>query len=386
MTPPRKSLVIDADGHILEPGSMWTDYIGPKYRDRAPRIETLPEGREVWAGEGSSVQKGDALALSGLGGRSRWVDATKPENRLKMNYSNAHPGSFDPHERLKVHGEEGIDVAILYPTWGLAVTKDPDYAAALHRAYNTWLADFCSVAPGRLIGVGGVPFQDVDLAIAEMRRCARDLGFPAVFLRPNQYVPGRQFYDSHFDRFWAKAQDLDCAIGLHPLRSDTALPGASVGFGLADPSDGRMRPARWLSHTIDSMVALADFVASGIFDRFPRLRTVTLESGGGWLPSVLEKLDQYFEIVGQWQWPEAKTRPSELFKQNCYISVDPDDEFVEFTAQAVGMDRVVWASDFPHPDACFPGAVAEIRKNVASLPKAAQGQILGENAANLYRL
>ena len=385
-------IVVDADGHILEPGSMWVDYIDPQYRDRAPRVVTQPDGSQAWVGEGGMPLRGEATAIAGLAGVARWHDLSRPENRLTLKYTDAHPGAFDPLERLRVLDAEGIDAAVLYPTWGLYLVKDPPYAAALHQAYNTWLADYCGAAPDRLFGVGAVPLQDIELAVAEMRRCVRDLGFTAIFIRPNPYMHGRRFPDSCYDRFWAEAQDLDCVIGLHPVRSDTAMPGATVAYGLMAPrpegtsgGGGFIQPAMWLSHTLDSMVALADFVAGGVLERFPRLRVAVLESSGGWLPSVLEKLEHHFEYLA-WQRPHLKSRPSELFKRNCYISFDPDEAMLAPTAQVVGADRIVWASDFPHPDAFFPGAVTQLRENLSPLPREAQRQILGENAVRLYRL
>src|SRR5580765_4959807 len=177
--------VIDADGHILEPLDLWDNYIDPAFRDRAPRIVKGENGKERLIIEEHGVGDGQRGigAIGGVGARQGVVaDDT-------MEYQQGKAGGFDPHARIPDMDADGIDAAFLYPSLGLfsGAIHDPLLAAATCRAYNRWLADYCSAYPDRLFGVAMLPMQDVDRAIGEMRFAKKELGFKGGFLRPNPY-------------------------------------------------------------------------------------------------------------------------------------------------------------------------------------------------------
>jgi predicted TIM-barrel fold metal-dependent hydrolase len=189
-------------------------------------------------------------------------------------------------------------------------------------------------------------------------------------------------------------------VGLHPfLAAD--LPGACQGLRINRlRTSGNPLPdetgtvaidniffTQAIANPFDMMNSMAFLLAGGVCQRFPDLRLVFLEAGGGWLVSWLERLDHHYEIFG-WDVPQLTKEPSEYFRRQCWISFDPDESTLAFTARSplCGADRIVWASDYPHPDAVFPGVTRELSEAIAELSVQDQRLIAGANAAALYGL
>src|SRR6266850_8042691 len=197
--------VIDADGHILEPMDLWDRYMDPSFRERAPRMVLDDNGKERLLLEGQILGNPKGLGrLGGVGARDGSV------NTDTMKYADGRPGGFDPHARIKDMELDGIDAAFLYPSIGLfsGAVQDPKLAAAMCRAYNRWLTDYCTPYPDRLFGIAMLPMQSVDLAIAGMRFARQTLGMKGGFLRPNPYND-RMLHHPDYATFWAAVQDLD---------------------------------------------------------------------------------------------------------------------------------------------------------------------------------
>src|SRR5256886_1003043 len=176
--------VIHADGQVLEPLDIWAKYIDPAYRDRAPRLIVDTDGKERLLVEGKVLGSPKGFGVVGaIGARQGAVD----EGTMK--YVDGRKGGFDPHARIPDMDLDGIDAAFLYPSIGLfaGAIQDGGLAAAVCRAYNRWLADYCRPYPYRLFGVAMLPMQSIELAIQEMRYARKELGMRAGFLRPNPY-------------------------------------------------------------------------------------------------------------------------------------------------------------------------------------------------------
>src|ERR1700716_710276 len=205
MLMPRAYTVIDADGHVLEPVNLWDHYIDPAFRDRRPQRFVDSDGKDRLKIDGMAFG-----GKKGIGARDG-VGCDDP-----LAYEEGRPGGFDPHKRIPDMDLDGIDAAFLYPSLclGFGGIQDPQTAAAIYRAYNRWLADYCKPYPDRLFGVAMLPLQSIDAAIAEMRFAKKELGFRAAFIRPNPYN-GKQLHHPDYEPFWAAAADLDMAIGLH---------------------------------------------------------------------------------------------------------------------------------------------------------------------------
>ncbi len=330
--------VIDADGHITEPRLLWESYAAPAYRERVIQVRRDDSGRdEIWVG-GERREHSNPAPASMPGG---FAASRTP------GWDDVLPGGFDPARRLAVLDEEGIDIALLFPTIYLLIgdVREPEVAAACCRAYNDWMADFCRRDPERLHGVGIVPLQDPALAARETQRIAT-LGLRAALIRPERYA-GLALYDPACEPFFAAAQECDLAVAVHG------------SFGVRMPGFA----ARWqnpffthmVCHPFEQMAACMDIVCGGVLERFPRLRVGFFESGLGWLVYWLERMDEHFDDMRRFV-PTLRRRPSDAFRAQCFLSMDPDDG--EALAQIAAHDLahcVVWGSDYPHYDCVYPG-------------------------------
>jgi len=371
----RKYNVIDADGHILEPLDIWDNYMDPKYRDRAPRLVLENEsGKEKLEVEGQLL--GSQQGMGGIGG----VGARQGKvNSAEMKYEEGMPGGFDPHKRIPDMDLDGIDAAFLYPSMGLfaGAVHDPNLASALCRAYNRWLADYCKPYPDRLFGVAMVPMQSVKHAIAEMEFARKELGMKGVFIRPNPYND-RMIDHKMYEPFWAAAEDLDMAIGFHEGGS-SGMPTVGV-----DRFAGRAE-RHIVSHTMEMMLACLAVIWGGVCERHPKIRIGFLESGGGWIAPWLDRMDRHFDDQG-FNDSGLKTRPSELFRRNCWIAFEPVEGSIGVLADYIGAHKVMWATDYPHQDGFFPGAPQMIRDRLGPLSPEARHQVMAGGAMGFYGL
>ena len=405
-TSPVAERIVDADGHVLEHPTAMQAYMPARYRAQGFHVTPGEAGREVLHFRGKTMNA-NLLALAGTGGLS--LADRERAGRGELKYTEVKPGAFHPKERLAEMATDAIQQAVVYPTLflGLSGFDDPDFAEAQGAAYNRWLADFCGHAPTRLFGIAALVQTDLDRAVRMATR-AKELGLVGVFLRPNHNVDGVFLCDPSYDRLWAALQDLDLSVGFHPYLvpdmpgacRDLGLgrfvaPGAKslVGSGgdeslvMGNGGISNIFFTQALANVYDMHTTIAMLACGGVLERFPRLRCIFLEANGGWIVPWLERLDHHHEIF-PWDVPQMKLRPSEYFKRQCWISFDPDESTLRFTAESplVGADRIIWASDYPHPDARIPGVVDELRAAMAGLPDHAQRRILGLNAVDLYGL
>ncbi|HEY2104514.1 MAG TPA: amidohydrolase family protein [Candidatus Binataceae bacterium] len=345
--------VIDADGHVLEPPDLWLNYLDPKYRDRAPRIVLNKHGKETL-----QIEPGRILSMpesAGGIGVSGAFGARESKEVYPERYIDARKGGFDPHARIPDMDAEGIDAAFLYPTLGLfiaCIEDDPELGAADCRAYNRWLADYCKSYPERLFGNAMLPMVSVEMAIEEMRYAAKELGFRSGFIRPNPYGK-RTLHDRSLYPLWEEAQELDFAIAVH----------GGAASGMATIGEDRFRgfaTGHCATHTFEMMAAAMSFLMCGICDKFPRLRVAFLEAGGGWITGWLDRMDRHVDDVG-FNDTRLKTRPSDAFRRQCFISFEPTETSLKLLAEHIGPDHILWATDYPHPDG-FIDAPGMIRK------------------------
>lgn len=365
---PAGSLVVDADGHVLEPMRAWRD-VPERYR---PTVRRDAHGYEHVVVDGTEILAVPLGTLATPGGRF-----SDPAGFRSL--EQALPGGSDPAARLADMDTEGIDQAVLFPSVGLYfwALDDPAAAVPIAAAYNDWLASYCAADPTRLFGAAMLPVQDPGAAARELRRAHDELGFPAVFVRPNP-CRGRSLSDPAYEPVWEAAEETGVAVGVHE------------GSSVIVPTLGSDRPFNPLvlhaaSHSFEQMLACAQLIAFGVLERHPQLRVVFLESGGGWAPFWLERLDEQAESFGDFC-PQMPLRPSEYFARQCWISYEVDERTLPVLAPVIGERRVVWGSDYPHHDATFPGAVDALRRTMASMPAEDQALVLGANAAELYRL
>jgi len=353
--------VIDIDGHVFETDTVWARYAEPAFRDRRPRIVLDNRGTERYLIEGRLWPTPE--------GRGAWV----PEGIVKSGCRRE--GGYDPDARLKDMDMDGIDIAVLYGTTALGFCwiEDHVFGASLCRSYNNWLADYCKAAPQRLKGVATLPLQDMNAALKEAQRAVTELGMVALQIQTN--VMGKNPDHHSYYPLYELAQDLDVSIGFH--------------FGGGGAGVERFVNNYVLAHAcgfaFDTMLAMSAVLCGGILERFPKLRVAFLEAACGWAPYWLARLDEHYEKRTK-EMPHIKKKPSEyLADGNCFISCDPDEAEIAHVVEVLGDDKIVYASDYPHWDAMFPGSVSAISDR-ENLSEQAKRRILGENAMRYLRL
>ena len=250
--------VIDSDGHVLEPPDMWLNYIEPRFRDLAPCIVVNEEGAEILhLGERELTDNGPGRQRVKFGATGA-IGAREGKVSVWIKYPDGRPGGFDPHKRIEDMEAEGIEAAFLYPSLGLflGAIENPELAAAICRAYNRWLADYCKPHPKRLYGIAMLPLQAVELAVQELRFAVRELGFCGGFVRPNPYNE-RVLHSPEYDPLWREAQELDVAIGIHS-GAESGQPTLAM-----DRFEGNRRAVRHcVAHTFEMGAAAIDFLGS----------------------------------------------------------------------------------------------------------------------------
>jgi predicted TIM-barrel fold metal-dependent hydrolase len=367
-----RELVIDADGHVCEPADLWTANLPSALRDQAIRLRWNEASGydECFVEDRIATDRG----LVGLGNAGEdFVDFGRGRHYEALN-----PAGFEPLERVKVLDAEGIDVSVMYPGLGLKLggIVDRDLAVASCQVYNDWIAQWCAQAPDRLVGVGALPMQDPRRAADEVRRIAA-LGLRAGFARPNAYND-RHLHHPAYTPVWEALCEVDLPIAFHPA-------------GLADmPGAGRalthlMAPGTHhaLILLFDEMMTLSNLVYGGVLERFPDLKVAILECGGGWIAHWMDRLDEFLESYS-WATGGLSLTPREYFQRQCWISFDPGEITAQVLGPIVGADRFVWASDFPHSDAKYPGVVDELRESSEGMEPAARAALFGTNALTMY--
>lgn len=372
---------IDADGHILEPPDLWEKYLEPQYRDRAIRIRTNRDGLEVLelAGGPAKYIRPGQLAAFGAMGKGPEVLEPHPDRT----YVNQAPfGAMDAKERLARMDQEGLEKAIIYPSLGLIWEaediEDIDLQAAYARAYNRWVEEFCADSGGRLIPIAHISMGDPYEAARELERAVKN-GAKGAF-----FVPFTPTYKSHahpdYDPFWAKVQELDVPVGIHPSGEP---PAKRVHQRFKD----MQKWAVWHFNVHGAQGPLQAFTALfqyGLFDRFPKVKIVVLESGAGWAGYLLNRMDAVYDSPLGRSVP-LKEKPSYYFYRQCWISGDPDEKAFGHIVEFVGADKFFWASDFPHFDHTG-NYMEELRELVEPMSVATRQKIIGENAARVYNL
>jgi predicted TIM-barrel fold metal-dependent hydrolase len=359
--------VLDSDLHVVEPPDLWERYIDAPFKNRAPR------GIGVWV-----VEVEGKLMPGGVAHAGTATSASARRDRERFRTINER--GWSPEAQLDAMDAEGIDVGVMYPTRGLFVQSidgmEPKLAAAIARAYNDWLYDFCATNPQRLVGAGMISPFDVDEAVTEARRAVKELGFKAIFLRPNP-VNGRNWHDAYYDPLWSELESLNVSLGFHEGLGGH-LPQVGDRFGK------NVMLRHTVCHPLEQMLAAVSFCGGGILERHPRLRVGFLEGNASWLPFLLWRMDEHYEWIGDVHARELTLPPSAYFKRQCYVSVECDEEPIKGVFDLMGVDNVVFSTDFPHPDSKFPGAIERFLK--LPLPHEAKRAILWDNCARFYAL
>ncbi len=371
---------IDADGHILEPPTIWEDYIDPKYRDRALRFRLDEQGLEELeiGGQRSMMSRRGFPATLGAMGAPDLPAIQKDPARTYV--GEAPFGSMDPNERLELLDAEGLDAVILYTTVGLlweAELKDPELCQAYTTAYNRWICEFCSGSP-RLVPTAHLSLSDPAAAARELERAVAD-GAKGCYVAPFTQDAKPLGHPDH-DPVFAAAQDLGVPFAIHPTFEPQWTKGERMGTW------ENVKQLRLLASVTASdgvrhqFTTLFDYA---VFDKFPQLKVLVLESGGGWIGYWLDRIDAVYGHTFIGDRVPLEHKPSDYFRERCWISCDPDERMIPALAERYGVERFLWASDFPHADHT-PEYVDDLNELVSSFPADQRRQFVGDNARALF--
>jgi predicted TIM-barrel fold metal-dependent hydrolase len=340
--------VIDADGHVLELGNEVIEYMPAPF-----------DG--IWWHDSYSMWPGWDGYVRGMrkpGGHVRHGDGPNAQDWLNFIDANC------------------IEKTVIYPTQGLTlgVYQDVDFAVALARAYNDWMYDrFMRISP-RLISVALLPIQDVEESVKELRRCVNELGMPGAVI-PSVVQARPYFGDPSYYPLWEACQELDVPIAPHS--------GTAAYLGL----DGlqNQAAAHCLEHPFAQQRQFTHMMFEGVFELFPKLRVAVLECGAGWVPWMMDRMDEEVERKGRFT-QKLRKKPSDYFRDgNIFFTAEVEESTLPFVAERVRPDILLWASDFPHERDVdeFGGDIPTLSAR-EDVPDAVKRAIFFENPCRLY--
>jgi predicted TIM-barrel fold metal-dependent hydrolase len=380
-----EQVVADSDLHVMEPPDLWQRYIDPAFRDAAPvGLTEMERDMRVRVKSRVLLRSGPVRPLrEPQRGRMGWREEHDSV------YAPAAARGWDAASQIEAMDAEGLDLAVLFPSRGLFVLGldsvetmgndglEPDFAAAIARAYNDWMRDFTSHAPERMFGAAMVAPHDVDAAVAEARRCVEEHGFRAVFLSPGS-IDRRPWHHPVYDPLWAECERLGVPVAFHGGGQTYLRPDFSLEIF------DQLMMWHTFSQPLGIMAVAVSLCAGGVLERFPRLRVALLEGNCSWAPWLFHRLDEHYEWVGAFEARDLTHRPSEYFRRNCFLSVECDEEPARQYIDWFGDDNLVFSTDYPHGDSKYPHAVETFAK--LAIPEASRRRIVGENWGRLYDL
>jgi predicted TIM-barrel fold metal-dependent hydrolase len=390
--------IVSVDDHVIEPPTMFDEWIPSKYRDRAPRVErrTIPRDSEYFGGfvEGSDGVPADVwffeksayvirqpiVVLKDPGSFGEERDSTEP-----VTYDDMHPACYDPKARLRVMDDQHVEASLGFPTFprfcGQVFSEqtagDRDLGLAVLRAYNDFMVnEWCGDSGGRLIPLPVVPLWDPALAADEIRRNAArgvravafsevvgQLGFPSIHHR-------------NWDAFFAACQETETVVCMHIGSSSMMMP-------LPPDSPDVLRVT---TPFFNSFLSIGDFVFSGVLERFPNLKLAYSEGQAGWFPYAIERFDSAYRHH-VWARDETKLAelPSTYIKRSVYGCIFDDVHAIE-NIDKIGPDKLMYEVDFPHADGPFPATLDHITQQFDGIDDETAFKVLRGNAIELFGL
>lgn len=365
---------VSADGHVVEPADLWTKRMDKRFRDRAPRVESRPDA-DYYIVEGLTPFP---VGLEGVTIEEKIAgQVTTPKGRR---HAETRPGAWDPQPRLVDQARDHLRAEVIYPGgFGLQFfhIHDAEYQQAAMRVYNDWLGEFCAVAPDRLLGAGLLPMRGpVEWAVEEAERLAKTKGIRSVII-PAEV--GRSYAHQDYNRLWVALQDLGLLVATHSGTGTEEAIFAKIdrlGMGLG-VTDGKV---------FQPMRAMADLIWGAVPQRYPKLRFVIVEGGIGWIASLLGFMDHWWHDHHRWMEPKLDEAPSTYFFKRQFWATFEDDRAGILTRELIGVDRLMWGSDYPHTEGTFPYSQEQIMKDFMGVPEGEVHQMVAGNADRLYGL
>ena len=381
-----KYFMFSADTHVVEPATYLSE-IEPEYRDRIPRLETRADGSQWIITEGNRPQRVRGPSQpdpSGVESAAADLAVFSPldeEDALR----NASGRTIE--QRLADNAADGVDAELMFPNRGLMcwATPDPVFASAMCRQWNRWAHGFFGahmqgdhprMLPAALIAPG-----DQAGAMSEIAWAAQN-GFRAVCLSNSViYGPKRfgelEYNHPSFDPMWSLLEEAGLVVTFHV---STGRDPRAVGGG-----GGAI--INYACHSMETTIEpLVQMIASGVFERHPRLHAGLVESGVGFVPWLLETLDHAARAHHFWVRPQLEELPSAYFRRNCFATFQDDPAGLALAEAYDLTDNFLWTNDYPHHEGSWPHSAAAIERTMGRLADESRAKILGLNAARLFGL
>ncbi|MCR9092866.1 MAG: amidohydrolase [bacterium] len=369
--------VVDVDSHWTEPPDLWSSRAPAKLKDRVLRVHRTDDGVEQWIIE-------DGQVMGSVGYCSIRKDGSKTQASIAMDsFEEVHPGAIDVEPRLAYMDEHGLAIQIVYPNiLGFAGNllmrvEDEEHRAFCATAYNDAAAEMQKASGGRLYPQAMLPFWDVPAAIRELERAQDDLGLTGVVLTDSTDDWGLpSLGDPHWDPLWDALQSRGMPVNFHigggggPMKLWGTYPPARAFAALSTMAQ------------MGNLVCITNLIYSGVLDRFPSLKFVSVESGIGWLPFLIESLEYQYDENGV---DDLKLRPMDYFRRQIYGSYWFEKNPAP-AIEALGEDNLMFETDFPHATCLYPGVQDTMRQSLAGLDERVQRKLLYETAARVYQI
>jgi predicted TIM-barrel fold metal-dependent hydrolase len=359
--------LVSADSHVNEPPDLWTSRVPARFRDRAPRMERFGKGHG-WVLEGSA----DPIPF----GRNACAGLGPFEGDPWITWEEVRPGGWDPAARLREQDVDGVDAEVLFPTprisYSIIANHDGEFHLALVRAYNDWLSEYAGYAPARLAGMALLPNRGVAMAVAEVERAAQLPGIRGFLM--GLYPDGNLDMTPECEPLWDAIEASGMPLTIHVTLTDTH-PGAH-----------RATLREGVSRFVDAPGRIEEFIYGGVLQRHPRLRLVFVEVDAGWVPYFKEQADNRW-LRNSPKLREQRNlteRPSSYFDRIAFTYIT--DRFALRNRRDIGIDSLMWSSDYPHGGSDYPLSWRMIEGDFADIPAGERHAILAGNAVRIFGL
>ena len=385
---PERLAVVDADSHITDVDDLWTKRAPAKYKDEILHVEEI-DGRPTWVLEGRALGKAGGGSTIDKAGKKHPFQ----ESMIEWDLEKSHEAAWDIHARVETLDDSGIQYQVLYPNslglggQVLGDVKDPVLQRLCLEIYNDTRAEIQQETGNRLLPMPILPSWDIEGCVREAKRVA-GLGLRGVNMCSDPQDLGSPDLASRaWDPLWEVCEDLELPVHFHIGSSLTAMNFYGKYFW---PSQHEyVKPAVGGSMLfIGNARVVINTIFSGLFDRFPKLKMVSVESGIGWVPFILETMDWELPENAPAQAAELEHKPSEYFKRNWYGTLWFETGLgdLQGLVDKVGEDNILFETDFPHPTCLYPKPLELVHDAMATLRPESRRKILSENGLKLYHL
>ncbi len=364
--------IISGDCHLdpeYLPPETFVERAPASMKERVPRVVEKDGGAYWMAGEQTLGLWGAAYLKQNLA-RTR-----RGQAMLAAGFAEEGLHPSDPDKRIEDMERDGVDAELIYGPlrrWKYMASVDPDLGQMVCSLYNDYIAEFCASRPGRFYALAAVPPDDLEAIVSEIERAA---GLNLSGLEVALHDPDKPAWDAYWDPLWAAAARHRLPVHIH-------IPAARDRIEASTSLTDR---AAWMSSMPMNMgYTLASIILGGVLDRHPEAQVVMAESGIGWVPYLLDRMDyEWADSYDQWK-DLTPTPPSETFRKQGYATFQQDEAGPQLAA--LYPDNFIWGSDYPHLDGVWPDSAAILSKTMDSLDADLRRKLTRDNAARLYRM